>query len=217
MQLLLVAATGALLVGAAVGRYGQGGKKARALPRLPANTTSAPVELLEARPFLFDRAETHTWRSDAPLYDAGFLLVLHADPDLVRPRQTYDAVLYVGGQTAERCNVGATTGNLVVLVPAPRGAGGTVALDPWSVPIWFGPPELPERIDAVAIQRELAAARRSGVGPASAAIPRRAQSPATTIYAQDRADLDFFVADLIETYSADEVDLVRGLRVPVTR
>ena len=213
-ELVLVLFAGVLLVGAAVGRYGQRGQ---GLPQLPPNPTTAPVELLDAIPFLLDEPVPHTWRREAPLYDAGYLLVLHADPELVRPRQTYDAVLYVGAQTAARCNAGTTTGNLVVIVPAPRGANGTVALDPWSVPIWFGPPELPERVDAARIQRELASARQSGVGPASASLPRRAQTPATTAYAQDRADLDFFVADLIETYSADEVDLVRGLRVPVTR
>jgi hypothetical protein len=146
---------------------------------------------------------------------------LRTDPELVRARQSAVPVLYVGEQTAERCNHGG--GNLVALVPAPVDAQGQVDLDLSTTPIFFGRPDLPERIDARIIAAELALAVSQGAGPAPlsqhALAARKPGSRAVldVVYAHDRDELDLSIADLIETYSPDEVDLVELLRMPKTQ
>jgi len=210
----------ALLIGAVAATLGP---RDRGLPPLPdpGDPVTSEVTLLHAQPFQLDEPYTHWWRAEAPEVASGWVLVLASDPDLVRPRQTAEPVLYVGAQTAERCNAPTDSGHLVVLVPAPLAAGGTIALDPYRVPIWFGDPDLPERVDAAEIRRQLEAATARGVGPArrSARLESLldAASAPGTIYARDRLELDLVLADLIELYSPDEVDLVEGLRLPVTR
>jgi hypothetical protein len=188
-----------------------------AIAPLPKEPALAPVELVAAQPFVLDEPFTHYWRKEQPDVRSGYLLVLHADPDLIRPRQTFEPVLYVGEQTAERCNTGAVSGHLVCVVPAETDASGRVLLDPTKVPIWFGAPDLPERIDGQAIRTALAQARTKGVGPVRVAQTMRAFASASTLHARDRSELELAIADLIEVYSPTEEALVEGLRVPVTR
>ncbi len=178
---------------------------------------STPIEILHAQPFVLDQPYVHEWRREKPLATAGTILVLSTEPELVRPRQTAEPVLYVGAETAERVNA-PRNGNLVVLVPGPVDDDGRVDLDLSSTTIWFGTPDLPERVDAAVIARELARAQASGAGPARLSERARLRSAAdATIYARDRVELDPYLADLIELYSPEEVDLARGLRVPVSR
>ncbi len=185
------------------------------LSPLPTNPGATPIELVFAQPFALDVPYTHSWRAEAPDASSGWILVLRTDPALLERRQTAEPVLYAGSETGERVNNG-DGGNLVVLVPSALGANGLPVLDPTKVPIWFGTPELPERVDAQRIASELALATKQGVGPAtSTAI--RAQASLGTIFAPDRGDLDSYLADLIELYSPTETDLVAGLRVSITR
>jgi hypothetical protein len=182
---------------------------------LPATPGAAPVELVFAQPFALDLPYEHTWRAEAPEVASGWILVLRADPALLARRQTAEPVLYVESETAERVNNG-DGGNLVVLVPSPVGPSGIPVLDPFQARIWFGTPELPERIDASRIASELALAIQAGVGPAAAAS-LLAPAPLGTAFAVDRAELDVYLADLIELYSPGETALVAGMRIPIAR
>ena len=209
----------ALVIGAATGNRAD--RRSRVLRALPTNPTLEPVELLEAVPFVLEESFVHTWRKDQPSYRAGYLIALRADPDLIRPRQTAEPVLYVGEQIAERCNAGTESGSLICLVPAPLRPNGTVDLDLDTTAIWFGAPELPERLDAAAIRAAHLNALLQGVGPAPLSPGlRRAQSavaPNAGVFARDRDELDLSIADLIERYSPMETELVQGMRVPLTR
>lgn len=185
------------------------------LAPLPAEPAAEPVRLVSAQPFVLDEPYTHWWRAEQPSVTAGYLLVLEADPGLLEPRQTLEPVLYVGNETAERCNAGGQSGRLVVIVPASLGAGGAPALDPTAVPIWFGDPALPESVDAAEVAVQRAKAEATGVAPQRAALA--AGQRLATFYARDRTELDLAVADHIERHSPVERDLIEGLRVPVTR
>ncbi len=218
-NIALALLAGALVIGAATGNRGSQGSQG--LRALPANPTAAEIDLLDAVPFVLDEPFVHTWRADQPSYRAGYLVVLRTDPDLTTPRQSAEPVLYVGEQTAERCNAGTEAGTLVCVVPAELLPDGSIDLDPTTAPIWFGAAELPERLDANAILTAHRTALSQGIGPATLSTRmRRAQSAsigANAFFARDRAELNLPIADLIETYSPTETDLVEGLRVPITR
>lgn len=163
---------------------------------------SSAIELLEAYPFVLDEPFVHEWRAEKPLVSSGYLLVLRVDAALAAPRDTYEPVLYVGSQTAERCagNDAPQEGErLVVLVPAALDAAGRVDLDLDSLPIWFGGHELPERVDAARIERELAAARAAGVGPVQRASTLKLRTAAVdAIHARTRWELQTYVEERIK-------------------
>ncbi|HTE06809.1 MAG TPA: hypothetical protein VK824_11470, partial [Planctomycetota bacterium] len=181
-------------------------------PALPAVLPAGGVELIAARPFTLASPATHAWRKEQPAYTAGVLLVLRAPIDTLVARQTAEPVLYVGAQTAERVNVGDSSGMLVAIVPAETDAQGRVALDLGAAPIFFGEPALPEQVDAQVVATELAAARRAGIAP-----PTHAQVTAALqeqVAFEDEGQLHLHAADLIEHYAPLEVDVVSGLRAP---
>lgn len=211
---LLLLVLGAAL-GAVVAARGPGEKP---LAPVPADPSRATLEILHAQAFRLDEPYVHEWRAEKPAVTAGIVLVLRTDPELARPRQTYEPVLYVGSQTAERINAPENGANLIVLVPAEMDAHGAVALDLAATPIWFGTPELPERVGAATIARELALALASGAGPAAMSGRMKARPvSAEMIHVRDRSELELVLADLIELFSPEERDLAAGLRVPVIR
>jgi hypothetical protein len=165
----------------------------------PQGLPQAALELLTAEPFVVDEPFVHEWRAEKPLVNAGYLLVLRAAPDLVRTRETYEPVLFVGAQTAERCSVQQSGGVIVALVPAPLGSDGHVALDLATTPIFFGSLELPERVDAARCARELADARRKGLGAPRRALDLRQDSEA--IRARSREELQPYIDDLVARFS----------------
>ena len=67
------------------------------------------------------------------------------NPDVTWPRQVAEPILYVGDRTAQFAKIGYPADRIVVIVP------GT--LDLHAAPIWFGTPELPERVDVRRVQR----------------------------------------------------------------
>ena len=181
-------------------------------PPLPAVTPVGGVTLMAARPFTLQVPYVHDWRAERPQVQAGVLLVLGVDPDLVHPRQGLEPVLYVGDQTAERVNSGHESGYVVAVVPAPL-VGGQVALDLSATPIFFGAPALPEQVDAAIAAKELAAARDRGIAPPTPEQVAKALQPQVTFH--DSHDVRVFAADLIEAWSPTEVDLVSGIRAPL--
>lgn len=200
-------------IGAAVFAVIEGEGDSR--PALPAAMHTSPVELVLAQPFTLDRAATHWHRAEQPTYTAGYVLVLKVDPAMVVARQVAMPVLYVGAETAEPINVGDGSGHLVVLVPASRRPDGMPDLDLTAAPIFFGTPDLPERVTEAMARAELAKARAQGVVAPSAQVVAQAARP--LVQFSDDYELRMQAADFIEVYAPDEVDLVRGLRVPRIR
>ncbi len=171
-------------------------------PELLAQPQVEAIEVIEATPFTLLAPKTHTWRAEAPAYTSGTLLVLRTSPENLIPRQTYEHVLYVGDETAERVNVGERSGYVIAIVP------GDVDLA--STPIFFGTPALPEQVTRAAAEIELAKATNLGVRGMGAA--RAAAVTGERIVLQDAYELYLQASVAIERFAPDEVDLVTGLR-----
>ena len=105
----------------------------------------------------------------------------------------------------------------MVVVPSPVDARGNPTLDPENVPIWFGDPELPERIDATEIARQRVRAEAGGVRPPGATRSLPGRQRLATFFGRDRTELDLIIADHVERYAPTEIDLIESLRMPVTR
>ena len=178
-----------------------------------ASDAGNPVrDIVFAQAFQLDKPYTHAWRKEQPKVSAGYVLVLAVDPEFVRPQQLAEPVLYVGDQTAERINAGDVSGRLVVLVPSSSNSRGEVALDLSKALIWFGIAELPERVDASQVNAELSAARQKGMKPLSEQKVRAAlQRGGSVLHLLDREALERKVATLLQEYSPNETDLIRGL------
>ena len=174
-------------------------------PAIPANVADSPVRLVQAQRFTLDEPYAHVWRKEQPEVRSGYLLVLEVDPDLVYPRQVAEPVRDVGRQTAERVNFGDQSGHVICLVPGD--------FDLTQAPIFFGPPALPEEQDAALIDASVSAALARGAGPLPAASVESAMR--APVHARDYDRLLFLATDLIEQYSPQEVDLIRGLRAPL--
>lgn len=133
----------------------------------PVPETPAPVDgLIYARPFVLEAGFVDRWSAERPLVTDGWILVLDVDPMLGFPRETAEPVLYAGRRTAQRISRGWPAGRVVALVPGP--------IDWETDPVWFGAPELPERIDATIAAAERARALAAGIGPFDAGQVSRA-------------------------------------------
>ena len=106
-------------------------------------------------------------------------------------------------------NHGNKSGHVIAIAPGEA--------DLTKVPIWFGTPRLPERVDAAAAKSERALAEQAGIGPFSeknvaAALAKGGEPIKTT---DKSALLRDQVAELILEYSPDEKHLADGFRLPV--
>lgn len=165
-------------------------------------------KLLHAQPFTVDTPFASTWRADRPEVSGGWLLVFEADDDLLRPRQTAAPVLMAGDQTAIRINVGYDSGRLVVLVPTDMKAGTRPAVGLDRLPIWFGSPELPERVTPEWIRAERARAVRAGVEVRPAAERAAAvRAGGKAVRAANELALRQAAMRLVKRYSPDESEL----------
>ncbi len=132
------------------------------LPDLP-----APVRgVIYARAFTLENGFRYEWSADRPEVREGTILVIEADPALLRPRETGEPVLYVGPYVAARVSRAFEGGRLVAFVP------GVVdlAVDP----VWFGTPGLPEQVDAATVRAERALANAAGIRALDAGSAARA-------------------------------------------
>lgn len=180
------------------------------LPPVPA--TPAPGwDLVWARPFTTAEPFTHWWRAERPDVDAGWLVVLTAEPTMLVPRETAEPVLYVGDQTAERFNKGFPDGALVAIVPSERGEDGGPRLDLASAPIWFGDPALPERIDAAAILAARESASNAGITPfAAARVETARRAGGDLLELADREALEREAARVVLRFAPGELDFANG-------
>ena len=184
------------------------------LPALP--TTPAPTGKVHyAERVVLEESFPFEWRAERPEVNAGWLLVVDVDPACVVPRQTEQPVLYVGKQVAMRYNVGFRAKRVVIFVPSAVDANGAFTLKLTEAPIWFGAPDLPERVDQNLIDAERAVADDLGVTPrpANELTPLVERQRAPRVIA-NRSELDRAAARLIIRYVPEEEELGRLLLAP---
>lgn len=180
---------------------------ARELPPVPA--TPAPViDLVLAHPFTLAKGYRYNWNKDRPIVRSGTLVVLKVDPKLVIPRNSLEPVLYAGNQTAQRLNHGHKSGHVIAIIP------GKIDLN--QAPIWFGRPELPERVTAQMIRSERALADAAEIRPfaekkVKAVSKKRLQASDLSSLLRDH------IADLVLEYSPQEKHLAKKWRLPVAK
>ena len=136
---------------------------APALPALPAPADT----ILYARPVTLEEGLSLEWYPDLGEIRSGTLVVLVADPALSYPRQSAMPILYAGSVMALRFNVAYPSGTIVALIP------GDVDLT--TEPVWFGSPDLPERVDRKRAVAEGERAHAAGIVPLPAAALRQAR------------------------------------------
>ena len=177
--------------------------------RRPAPPVAA-VDILEIQPFRLKVGYHYDWLESRPFVSDGLLVVLRVDPSQVVPRNIAEPVLYAGDRTVQRLNQGDGSGYVIGIIPGLDGE-----LDLASAPIWFGRPELPERVTPKVIQDERALADSAGIQPFDPAKIDGVRRDA--IEADDLAALLRGPAgDLVLKYSPDEKDLVETWRLPTT-
>ncbi len=177
-------------------------------PEIPA-TPATVAELVYARPFTLAKGYKFFWSKERQNVTTGTLLVLKVDKALVYPRAIAMPVLYVGDQTAERLNHGHKSGHVIAIVPG--------EVDLTKQPIWFGTPDLPERVDAKKIKSERALADKAKIKPFSKEKVKAAlDKGGERLRLEDAtALLREAAAPLIEEYSPQEKHLADDFRRPV--
>lgn len=136
-----------------------------AAPPLPATPAPAGTILL-ARPFTLDQSFTFGWSADHPEVTHGWILVLEVEPQLIRPRETQEPILFVGPFVAQQINGNFATGRVVVIVPGD--------VDFQNDLVWFGSSGLPEQTGPKQVLAERNKAVAAGIRP----FPRSAVTAA---------------------------------------
>jgi hypothetical protein len=171
--------------------------------------TPAPVKgILAAQRFTLETPYEYTWSKDRLRVSTGVLVVLEVDPAYVVPRDTLEPVLYAGNVPVQRLNHGDRSGRVIGIVPG--------NIDLATAPIWFGSPQLPERITASMVESERARAEKAGVRVLPTAKISGAQRP--PVAAKDLAALLRSVAaELVYEFSPQEKELADSWRLPVAK
>lgn len=171
----------------------------------PPSTPVAVESLLYEQPFTVEKPFT-TWGRERAQVSKGVLVVVAVDPALVDPRDAVvNPVLYAGNAVVIRLNHGNESGRVVGIVPGD--------FDPASDPIWFGSPELPERVTEDTVRAERSRAEKVGMRPPPAAEVSRARRPA--VAATDLAALLRDVAaPLVDEFAPEDREIADGWRLP---
>jgi hypothetical protein len=175
----------------------------------PAPATPAAVKgILALRRFTLATPYQYTWSSERRMVATGTLVVLEVDPAYVIPRDTLQPVLFAGNVAIHRLNQGDKSGRVIGIVP------GDVDLA--TVPIWFGTPQLPERLTPALIDSERALAAKAGVrafGQAKTAAVTRPRLAAADLASLLRTT----GAELVLQYSPQEKALAESWRLPTAK
>lgn len=172
--------------------------------------TPAPAQdILFAQPFTLSEGYAYGWSKERPTVTSGQIVVFQVNPDLVYPRQTAEPVLYVGATSAERLNVGYTSGRVVAIVPDAIGNDGKPVPQDISK-AWFGRPGLPGEIDSKTVAEEARLAGNGGIQKLAAdkIDAARAAAGNQTARLARKHELLGLAARLLQQYSPDEVDLI---------
>lgn len=159
-------------------------------------------------PFTVEQPFIHNWRAKTAYFHQGTLAVLKVNRELVQPKNGLEPVLYAGDQTAQRLSQGDESGFVLALIPE--------QVDLSSIPVWFGAPELPERITADHIKKEKSILASKKVPPFDRGkITAVSRDSVTT---KDLAELlREYAAELIMEFSPQEEHLVKSWRLPVAQ
>lgn len=127
------------------------------------------VKVSDITPFTVDLPFSFDYTARPFEVRSGHLVTFEADPDLARPRQTRQPVLYAGAWPVQ----------VLYTAPDARCVVGVVpdVVDLTKAPMFFGPAELPERIDTAQGERALAGARAAGMVASVSPIRPAIQSP----------------------------------------
>ncbi len=186
---------------AAVGASSAAAPPAVGNPRLAALPAGIRA-VVAVRPFRVATPWPHEWRADRPEVREGWIVVLTADPALVRPRQTEQAVLMAGAMTLEVVHVAPESGTVIAILPRDP-AGDRVEID--ALPFHVASPALPESLSVGQAEAKRAAAVAAGIGPRPAAEWTRARAAGgTAIDFRDREELDRSIAALMRTFMPGE-------------
>lgn len=168
-----------------------------------------PARLLYARPFQVEEPYPYRWRGDHESVTTGSLIVVEADPALLQPGQDHRPLLFVGTWPAEPVNVGDGSGRVVALVPVPVSGLGRE-------PIFYAQTGvLPESLSPQLARGILAAAVAEGLTPPAADALRLArEAGGFELEVAGHHELRRSAAGVVERYSPEERDVVRGLRAP---
>lgn len=171
-------------------------------------TPAAVKGILAARRFTLATPYQYTWSKDRRMVATGTLVVLEVDPAYVIPRDTLEPVLFAGNVAVHRLNHGDKSGRVIGIVPGD--------LDLGTASIWFGTPQLPERLTPALIESERALAEKAGVRAfGEAKIAAVTQPP---VAAQDLSSLlRTTVAELVLQYSPQEKALVESWQLPTAK
>lgn len=173
-----------------------------------ARSPFAVSEIVAVHPFTLREAYQYDWSADRRIVQSGLIIVLKADSQFLMPRDGLEPVLYAGDRTVQRLNHGAGSGHLIAIIPG--------EIDLADAPIWFGRPELPERVSKEMVRSERSLADKAGIKPFTAQKVRSVTRP--RIEAADLAALlRDRVADLVIQYAPDERRLAETWRLPVAK
>ena len=186
-----------------------------ALPPPPAARAAAsrpaPIRgLVAVRPFRVAEPWTHEYRADRPAVREGWIVVLDADPALVRPRQTEQMVLMGGGLPLEIVHVAVDAGRVVAILPR---VPDSVAIE--SVVFHLAAPALPESLSVEAAESRRATAIAAGLAPRDGAELVRARGAGgEPVEAADREAIDRKLGAAIRAFMPGEsarADELEGL------
>jgi hypothetical protein len=171
-------------------------------------TPAAVADVVHIQPFALEQGYDYDWRQERPFIKSGTLVVFKVNPDYVYPRNAAEPVLYVGNETAQRLNQGNESGFVIAIIPG--------EIDLGREPVWFGTPELPERVNADTVQLERARAEAAGIKPFDAERVKSVTRERTG--ASDLASLlREPVAELLLKFSPQEKALAETWRLPVAQ
>jgi hypothetical protein len=190
-----------LVMPAGVAGQNVGSQDERAAP-----TPASVKGILLARRFTLQTPYTNTWSRERGKVSRGTFVVLEVDPAYVDPRDVaLNPVLYAGDATVIRLNHGSGSGRVIGIIP------GDVDLA--TTPIWFGSPELPERVTQDVVRVERARAEKAGLRPFPATRIASVERPAVAA-ADLAALLRDVAAQLVYEYSPQEKRLADTWRLP---
>jgi hypothetical protein len=187
------------------GVAGQNVERGREIPSTPASVKN----ILYAQRFTLEAPYINDWSKERARVSTGVLVVLEVDPAYVDPRDAViNPVLYAGDVTVIRLNHGNRSGRVIGIIP------GDVNLA--TAPIWFGSPQLPERLTESIIQSERERAEKAGVRAFPSARISAIERP--VVAAKDLATLLRTTgADLVLEFSPQEKSLAEIWRLPVAK
>ncbi|MBW2263975.1 MAG: hypothetical protein JRG91_18595 [Deltaproteobacteria bacterium] len=144
-----------------------GTEEARTLSLKHVPNCRAVDGLLHAQRFTLEEPHEYKWMKDHPAITEGTLVVIEVNPECARPRQAAMPVLYAGDVPVEIAVDGYPSGRLVAFIPG--------HVDLTKTPLFYGAPDLPERVDAERGSAELTAAIKVGINPFPTKVVTAAQ------------------------------------------